>query len=206
MPLRVVGAGIGRTGTTSLKAALERLLGAPSYHMMEVGAHPEHVPVWQAAADDQAVDWERLYAGYAATVDWPAASFWRETANAFPDSIVLLSTRRDADAWWKSASETILRGLRDGPPVPEMADWHRMVMTMLERRFTPDWDVEAAAKAAYLRHNDEVRAGVAPGRLVEWQPGDGWEPLCAALGLPVPDDEFPHSNTTEQFRAMRGWS
>jgi hypothetical protein len=205
MALRVVGAGIGRTGTTSLKAALERLLGGPSYHMIELVGHPEHIPVWQAAADEQPVDWHRLFEHHAATVDWPGGSFWREISAAFPDAVVLLSTRADAETWWRSASDTIFRGLRDGPPAPGMEDWYRLMMSILDRRFTPDWDVADAAKAAYLRHNDEVRAGVAPGRLVEWQPGDGWGPLCAALGVPVPDDEFPHANTTADFHAMRGW-
>jgi hypothetical protein len=58
---------------------------------------------------------------------------------------------------------------------------------------------------AYVRHNDAVRAGVAPERLVEWRPDDGWEPICAALGLPVPDEPFPRLNTTAEFRARAGW-
>src|SRR5579862_5982463 len=104
--MRVVGAGLGRTGTHSLKIALERLLGAPCYHMVEVFAHPEHVPAWRGAALGQMPDWHALFDGYAATVDWPSAAFWPELSEAFPETLVVLSVR-DAEAWWQSASQTI---------------------------------------------------------------------------------------------------
>src|SRR5512139_2619631 len=106
MGLRIVGAGLGRTGTLSLKLALEKLLGAPCYHMLEVFAHPEHIAVWHTAAQGRPTDWPALFRGYAATVDWPGASFYRELMDAYPDAIVLLSTR-DPDSWWRSASATI---------------------------------------------------------------------------------------------------
>src|SRR5690348_10458482 len=106
MSLRVIGAGCGRTGTMSLKLALERLLGAPCYHMVEVFAHPEHVPDWHAAALGNMPDWNALFAGYAAAVDWPASAFWPELSAAFPDALVVLSVR-DAQSWWQSAHETI---------------------------------------------------------------------------------------------------
>lgn len=205
MTLRVVGAGIGRTGTHSLKIALEQLLGAPCYHMMEVFAHPEHVPIWQDAVDDKPVDWEALMSGFAAAVDWPPGGWWRELAAANPDAIILLSTR-DADSWWRSADQTIFALLkRGGPPMPmEGADkWHAMVMGMLAR-FDEKWDDEASAKAAFERHNAAVRAEAPPDRLVEWHPGDGWEPICTALGIAVPDTPFPHVNSTEDFRANAG--
>jgi hypothetical protein len=79
-----------------------------------------------------------------------------------------------------------------------------MATDMLRIRFTSEWRDEEAAKAAYDRHNAEVRASVPPERLVEWHPGDGWEPLCRAVGVPVPDAPFPHVNTTEEFRAGLG--
>src|SRR5437868_15063201 len=92
--LRVVGAGVGRTGTHSLKLALEQLLGAPCYHMFEVLQHPDDIAAWQGAADGDAVDWEKLFDCYAATVDWPAASFWREIREVLPDAVVLSSVRQ----------------------------------------------------------------------------------------------------------------
>ena len=205
MALRVVGAGLGRTGTHSLKIALEQLLGAPCYHMLEVIAAPERVPSWQAAVDGEPVDWNAMMDGYAAAVDWPAAAFWRELAGAFPDAVVLLSTRSSADAWWKSANETIFELLqREITHDSVMGAQATMVHALLRDRFTPGWTDADAAKDAYERHNADVRASVPPGRLVDWQPGDGWEPICAALGVRVPDAAFPHVNSTHEFRAMLG--
>jgi hypothetical protein len=202
--LQVVGAGVGRTGTQSLKYALERLLGAPCYHMMEVVAHPEHIEMWQRAVDGEAVDWDALFADYRAGVDWPAVGFWRELSAAYPESIVLLSVR-DTDGWWRSADQTIFEMARRPPPDddPVFTPLARMVDDVLGR-FSPDWSDEVAAKAAFERHNDDVRRAVPGDRLVEWRPGDGWEPICAALGLAVPDEPFPRFNTTEDFRAVVG--
>jgi len=205
MGLRVVGAGLGRTGTHSLKLALERLLGGRCYHMLETFEHPEHIAVWQRAVDGHTPNWADFLDEYTAAVDWPCAAFWADIAAASPDAVVLLSTR-DADDWWKSAHNTIFdilrRGASDGGPV--VAAQLRMVRDMLRNCFTPDWTDEAAAKAAYERHNARVRASVSSRQLVEWTPGSGWDSLCAALEIPAPDEPFPHVNTTEEFRAMAG--
>ena len=201
MTLRIVGAGLGRTGTHSLKLALERLLGGPCYHMVEViERHQEHVALWTQAAQGQAVDWERLMEGYVAAVDWPAAAFWQELATTYPDAAVLLSVR-DPDAWWRSMSQTILAlADRDGHASGEpTTDWP---WVLFGARFCERWDDETAAKQAYLEHNQRVRDTVPAPRLVEWRPGDGWESICTALGLPVPDEPFPHVNTTDEFRSF----
>jgi hypothetical protein len=198
--LRVVGAGLGRTGTLSLKGALEKLLGKPCYHMMEVFTHPEHAPIWLAAARGKLPDWKQLFAGYAAAVDWPASAFWPEIAAAFPDAIVLLSTRDSSETWWNSAHETIFGTVDKAPP----GVFRDMVHEMFRARFTPDVHDRAASIAAYERHNAEVRAKVPKHRLVEYQPGDGWEPLCKALGVPVPSDPYPHTNTREEWKARLG--
>ena len=113
MTLKIVGAGLGRTGTHSLKVALETLLGGPCYHMFEVMQHPEDIAQWQLAAEGGAPDWKQLFEGYDAAVDWPAASFWRELAGVFPDAKILLSTR-PTDEWWKSADATIFPGCHVG--------------------------------------------------------------------------------------------
>jgi hypothetical protein len=198
MTLRVVGAGLGRTGTMSLKVALERLLGGPCYHMMEIFTHPEHVAYWQAAANGTMPDWSQVFAGYRAGVDWPMCSYWEEIAAANPDALILLSVR-DTEGWWKSASDTIFRGMKMAETrVPE---WYAMIRDLMTDRFIWPPDREAEAKAAYERWNDEVRARAPKGRFLEWRATDGWEPLCKALGVPVPSDPFPRVNTREEFMA-----
>jgi hypothetical protein len=199
MGLKVIGAGMGRTGTHSLKLALEQLLGGSCYHMLEVFERPSDTGVWTEVFKGNEPDWSEFLADFTAAVDWPAAGAWREIAAAFPDAPVLLSTR-DPDSWWKSASQTIFPTIEMGHPDPA---WNEMVQVMLQR-FTPDWRDEDAAKAAFVAHNDAVRAEVPPSRLIEWQPGDGWEPICLGLGLDVPSEPYPHVNTTEEFRAMTG--
>ena len=184
MELQVVGAGLGRTGTHSLKVALEQLLGGPCYHMVEVLGRPDQRETWAAAVRGEDVDWASFLAPYRATVDWPAAAFWKELSVAAPDAVIVLSTR-DSDAWWKSASETIFAVLSRGASPDDDAGREELTMieALIEQRFTPEWRDRAGAIAAYEAHNARVRAEVPPGRLVEWHPGDGWAPLCAALGL-----------------------
>jgi hypothetical protein len=202
MQLKVVGAGLGRTGTTSLKMALERLTGGLCCHMFEVFERPRSVPLWHAAARGEAIDWGALMSEFSATVDWPGAAFWRELAEANPDAIVLLSTRATPEQWWASMERTIVGVLSaEVPPGNEQLLAHReMVREVFARRFTPDWRDPQAAMAAYTSHNERVRSEAPAERLLEWQPGDGWEPICAALGVAVPAVPFPHENTTSQFR------
>jgi hypothetical protein len=159
--------------------------------------------VWGDAYEGTLPDWSAFFEGYEAALDWPSAPFWREQSEAFPDAPILLSVR-DADSWWKSCSSTIFIALATyfAPHAPDDG-WTRMGQGMMNR-FTPAWREEAAAKAAYLAYNDHVRATAPKNRLVEWQPGDGWAPLCAALGLPVPNRPFPHVNTTAETRAEIG--
>jgi len=205
MDLRVVGAGLGRTGTHSLKVALEQLLGGPCYHMVEVFGRPDQRDVWAAAVRGEDVDWATFLAPYRATVDWPAAAFWNELSSAAPDAVIVLSTR-DADAWWKSASETIFAVLTRGAGPDDAAgrEEFTMIKSLIEQRFTPNWQDRESAMAAYEAHNARVRAEAPPHRLVEWHPGDGWAPLCAALEMEEPSTPFPHLNSTSDFRAMSG--
>ncbi|HEY4395403.1 MAG TPA: sulfotransferase [Polyangia bacterium] len=212
--LRVVGAGLGRTGTHSLKIALERLLGGPCYHMVEVFKRPADMELWRAAANGKLPDWRQLFDGFAATVDWPSAAFWFEIAEAFPDAVIVFS-RRDTDGWWKSASRTIFEGFRRRPaeaPSDKPGDkpaggspmnpaFIPMITDLFRQTFTPDFLDEAQAKAAFERHTTDVRKRAPQSRLVEWQAQDGWGPLCAALGVPVPSEPFPITNTTEEFRS-----
>jgi hypothetical protein len=203
MQLRVVGAGLGRTGTESLKTALEQLTGGPCYHMYEVFDHPDAVPLWHAVVRGESDDWDALMAGYTASVDWPAVAYWPELLAANPEAIVLLSSRATPEAWWASFEKTIIPTLTlDLPPGNEGLAAHRaMVIDLFDRCFTPGWRDPAAAMAAYESHNERVRSQVPPEQLVDWQPGDGWEPICQALGVAVPSDPFPHKNNTDAFQA-----
>ena len=203
MTLQVVGAGLGRTGTHSLKIALEQLLGGPCYHMVEVFGRPDDIPIWQAAIDGQMPDWNQFFSDYRAAVDWPAGGFWREISAAHPDAVVLLSSR-DADSWWKSASNTIFLMGDRWQGDPSMAAQMAMAIDMLSKTFTPNWRDETEAKRAFEAHNADVRASVPADRLIDYRPGDGWAPICEKLGLAVPSEPFPHVNSTEEFRAMTG--
>lgn len=193
MSLRVIGSGLGRTGTMSLKLALERLLGGRCYHMAETSADG-HVDTWRRAALGDPPDWREFLGGWVAAVDWPVAPFWPALASAFPDAIILHSERDSTATWQRSAHSTIFR--RDehaGGEFDEM--WDAVSALTFDGSYTD----EAVTAAGYERHNRQVRATAPPDRLVHYRPGDGWVPLCAALGLDVPDEPFPHVNTTEQF-------
>jgi hypothetical protein len=200
MSLKVVGAGVGRTGTHSLKEALEQLLGGPCHHMLEVFTHPDEIPVWTDAIEGRRVDWVSLMDGYVAQVDWPGASFWPELLEANPEALVILSTR-DPEAWYESATNTIFAGLSqsDGQ-IP----WMVAMKRLLNDRFCSDLANRQAMLDAFERHNDEVRRRVPWAQLLEWSPPDGWVPICNRLGVPVPEDPFPVTNTTAEFRAMFG--
>jgi hypothetical protein len=196
--LRVVGAGLGRTGTYSLKLALEWLLGGRCHHMAEVLADPQrHLALWAPLLRGEEVDWEEVFAGYVAQVDFPGAAFWPEISGAFPDALVVLSTR-PAEAWYRSAASTIFQ-LDDGHGSSPFSDVWRERFGFGDRFDDPE-----ATIAAYERHNAAVRSFAPPNRFLEWTVADGWEPLCDHLGLPVPDEPFPWTNTTPEFRAQNG--
>lgn len=202
MTLQVVGAGLPRTGTTSLKLAVERLAGGRCYHMADVFAYPEHIPVWHDAVGGHPPDWEEFLAGYLAAVDLPASAFWRELAADNPDAVIVLSVRDSAEQWWDSWSHTIaVAAWRKPPRAGLSADYAAMAADLLRTRLgvTNPAD-KAAMMAVYERHNDTVRAAAPPARLLEWRPADGWAPLAERLGVPVPDESFPRVNTRAQFR------
>jgi hypothetical protein len=135
---------------------------------------------------------------FSAVVDWPGASFWPELLDANPDALVILSVR-GAEEWYRSASNTIFIGLDRLSRDP--GSWMATVRTLLKDRFCDRFDDPAAMMAAFERHNDAVRAAVPPERLLEWRASDGWKPICSRLGLAVPEDSFPLTNTTSEFQA-----
>jgi hypothetical protein len=198
MALQVVGAGVGRTGTNSLKVALERLLGGRCHHMFEIISDPSQCPAWMAAIDGAPTDWDEVFANYIAQVDWPGASFWPELTAAYPDAVVILSVR-SPESWYESASNTIFRVFDLVPP--EARPWFDKVRELLAARFCVDLENATAMMDAFVRHNQAVRDAIPASRLLEWTPTDGWDPICERLGVAVPDEPFPVTNQSEDFAA-----
>ena len=214
MGLEVIGAGFGRTGTMSLKLALEQLGYGPCYHMMEVAKHPEHRPLWSAAHEQAAsaasssaagrpIEWDALFADYRATTDWPACNLWRELVAHYPEARVLLSLR-DADDWYDSVMSTIYpttERLRDAddPELQAFGRWSQDVVW--QYTFDGRLDDRAHVTGVFERHNEAVIATVPADRLLVFEARDGWPPLCRFLGVPEPEDSYPRINTRDQFPA-----
>lgn len=204
MGLRVIGAGLGRTGTASLKLALEHLTGGRCHHMFEVIANPDEIPIWTAAAEGTMPVWEDFLGDFVALVDWPGCSFWRELVQAFPDALVLLSVR-DLDAWYDSAAATIFHGAIEDPASTRDPDdpFARMWRAIIRDRFVEDLADRHRVIDAAQAHNEAVMAAIPPDRLIVWSPADGWGPICEALDVPVPNEPFPHANTKRDFLDRR---
>jgi hypothetical protein len=195
MNLKIVGAGLGRTGTHSLKTALEPLLGGKCHHM-EYVFELDQGELWRDIGRGNLDLLDVALDGFVASVDWPSAAYWEELAEQNPDAPILLSTRSSGEAWLQSASDTIFNVIPNVPDGP----WKEMVNELIITKFGGgDLTDKAAMIAAYERHNDYVRKHADPKRLIDWQATDGWEPICNALGLPVPQEPFPHTNSTEEF-------
>ncbi len=198
MTLHVIGAGLGRTGTNSLKLAIERLGLGPCHHMEEVPDHPEQVALWSAALDGHA-DWDAIHQGYASAVDWPTVAFFRELASSCPSARFVL-TVRDPDRWAESFSQTIYKlvGGRDQAPAPMRPLLHMIAQAVGKTGFPDGLDLAAAARA-FVAHNDAVKEAILASRLLIYEVTEGWVPLCRFLGAPVPDEPFPHTNQRDQF-------
>ncbi|MEZ4614775.1 MAG: sulfotransferase [Caldilineaceae bacterium] len=199
MTLHIIGAGLPRTGTSSLRTALEQLLGGNCYHMSAIPGHPFDLGAgWEAALRGETPDWQQVFEGFVAAVDWPASAFWHELSIAYPNAPVLLSYRDSAESWLASVEATILPYARMG----QAPDWsEKRGLPELFERFagTKEWDHREILLAAHDRHYAAVRQTIAPNRLIEWPTGTGWEPICAALGLPIPAEPFPWSNRREDW-------
>ena len=213
MALKVIGAGFGRTGTASLKAALENLGFGKCYHMQEVFCNPEHVATWQAAVEGTPVNWEELMEGYQATVDWPGCTFYQELIKTYPDAKVLLNVR-DPEAWCQSMTNTVYRVSQPGffsslVPlfVPRLRRFIRMTRALIwhttfgsRERF----EDKAYALSVFNDHIAEVKRVVPAEKLLVYEVKEGWEPLCAFLGVPVPDKPFPRLNDSSTFNRQAG--
>jgi hypothetical protein len=208
--MKVIGAGLPRTGTLSQKVALEMLGLGPCYHMVNVLADLDLVAGWRQALDGDG-QWDEIFAGCGSTVDWPGSYYYRELIDAFPEAKVLLSVR-DGAAWARSMRDTIwgmfyddilIRQLSDARAIidPKWRGFTEMMKAMWHRsgllngaETTDEW-----MSNAMQRFHDEVQATVPSDRLLVWSVGEGWEPLCEFLAVPVPDTPFPHLNDSKGF-------
>ena len=198
MSLKIIGAGLGRTGTLSLKLALEQLGFGPCYHMVEVMLHPEATALWMNAADGNP-DWEAIFKGYAATVDYPGCGFWRQLADFYPDAKLLLPVR-DPDEWFESTQATIFSpdsverlGASPMAPFIRKTAWRSFGDRIHDRQFMV---------AHFKRHNEEVEGSIGADRLLVFEVKEGWERLCRFLNVPVPSTPFPRRNSREEMSAL----
>jgi hypothetical protein len=199
MALKVIGSGLGRTGTMSLKLALEQLGLGPCHHMVEVFMHPQSVPLWVAAGKGQP-DWDAIFDGYQAMVDYPGCKFWRELMDYYPEAKVI-HTQRDPERWFESTQATIFAPNSGALNAPgPMKEFFAMVISEFgDRLHDRDFMVER-----FKRHTEEVLARTPKERLLVFEASQGWEPLCAFLGVPVPDKPYPRENSREEFQARAG--
>lgn len=198
MSIRVIGAGYGRTGTLSLKIALEELGFGKCYHMEELLENPHHVAFWQEAGNGKTPDWDKLFEGYHATVDFPGYRHYKQLMHYYPGAKVLLSVR-DADKWYESVYQTIYQAgpslgqkirmsfkLPFSPRLQKLIRIFKMASSVWKKDFGGRFKDKAYALEVFHCHNQEVKAYVAPERLLVYEVKQGWEPLCAFLNVPIP--------------------
>lgn len=194
MSIDVIGTGFGRTGTDSMRDALNILGFGPCHHMREVMAHEEQKRLWRGLAQGKRTNWETLLANYRSCVDWPSAHYWPELIKAYPQARVIL-TYRSPESWWASFERTIL------PAIQTSEDQESLGISLIARQvFSGRPHDRGVAISAYEANVRSVIETVPPDRLLIHNLGDGWEPLCAHLQVPVPDRPYPDRNSTDEFR------
>lgn len=205
MGLRVIGAGFGRTGTNSLKLALEQLGFGPCHHMFELRSNRLQLDYWRAIAGGEAPNWDKVFQDYAAQVDWPGARYWRELADHFPDAKVVLTTR-SPEQWFESIQATIYPFMRDraGHPTEDMRARGEMAYELIVRQvFGGRMDDREHAISVFRAHIAEVQRSIPEDRILTYQISEGWRPLCRFLDVPTPATPIPHENTRETFDPLK---
>jgi len=199
----VIGAGFGRTGTLSLKVALERLGFGPCMHMLPLLDDPERASLFHRAAEGDLASLDKALTAHRSTVDWPGTYFWRELTRRHPDAKVVL-TVRDPQRWYDSAHETIFQAAMHAPPgagEPLAAGIEMARALVWEGTFGGRFADREHAVRVFTEHNEAVRREISGDRLLEFQVAQGWEPLCDFLEVPVPAEPFPRTNDTASFQA-----
>ncbi len=193
MTLKVIGTGFGRTGTDSMREALTILGFGPCHHMFEVMEKEEQKRRWRAMVQGAAHDWDYIMEGYQSCVDWPSAHYWPELITAYPDAKVIL-TYRSAESWWESFAKTIRPGIN------QTSDPLSLGLALIkEIVFSGNIDDRDHCIAIYNANVAAVKATVPANRLLIHSLGDGWEPLCADLGVAIPDQPYPDRNNAATF-------
>jgi hypothetical protein len=202
--MKVIGAGFGRTGTTSTKVALQKLGFGPCLHMIDTLANQDLAAVFLGAHNGEPTDWVAALDEWESTIDWPSCSFYKAHMEAFPDAKVILNIR-DSEGWYKSVNDTIFPVARHNASNPETSDRTSVKMikaVIWEGDMEGQFEDKDYAISLYEKHNQEVQEYVPADRLLVFDVKQGWEPFCSFLGVDVPDEPFPHANDTESFKAM----
>jgi hypothetical protein len=217
MPLKVIGAGVGRTGTHSLKLALEELGFGKCYHMDNlITESPQDVSYWSDAKAGKPVNWEELFKGYQSAVDIPTFYFYKELMKIYPDAKLILSTR-NPEGWYKSFGDTIIRQSKPGlgqilsmsvrmpfnKKLRQQLGVFKYAGGFLKEFFPKGFENKEASIKFFNDWNQSVIATVPKEKLLVYNVKEGWEPLCRFLNVPVPSKTFPHSNTTSEFLGRR---
>lgn len=197
--MHIIGAGLGRTGTYSLKLALNRLGVGPCHHMEAVILNmPVQVPLWAAALAGSA-NWQAIYAGFNSAVDWPTAAFFGELAVAYPEAKFIL-TERDPEHWADSFGETIYKAMAGRANFPaELKPWLDMAHGVIVKSGFPDGLDREDLIRGFVAHNDAVKKTIPADRLLNYQVREGWGPVCGFLGVATPDEPFPRTNDRIEF-------
>ena len=212
MSIKIIGAGYGRTGTKSLKMALEKLGYGKCYHMEELFRNPSGIAHWKNAYEKQKVDWEALFKNYQSIVDFPGAIYYKEIANAFPDTKVILSVR-DPEAWYQSVRSTIygfdpgsaikLKMLFKMPFSETARNLFQVIMqsnkAIWDNYFEGKFDNKNYAIRRFHQHIEEVKKVIPKQQLLIFEAKDGWNPLCKFLGKEIPSEPYPNSNKKADF-------
>lgn len=203
--MKVIGSGFGRTGTASLKGALEYLGFGPCYHMFEIIAKPERGAEWTRAVNGEDVDWKQVFDGFDSTLDYPGCLFYEQLLETFPDAKVV-HTVRDPERWYESTYNTIYQYAKDVPDDPKFRtddEFGKFVPTikklMWDGFFHGRFEDKDYTLQRFADHTENIKRTVPADKLLVYQVSDGWQPLCDFLGVDVPDEEFPHINESAQL-------
>lgn len=214
--LHIIGAGFPRTGTTSLKNSLEILGFNKCYHMKELLVDPDQLSLWLSLEKTGTTDWNKLYDGYQATVDFPGYPFYKEHMKKYPDALVIL-TIRPFEKWYTSAFSTVwTAGPQNLPEKVELLFRQlfnprlRKVIRCIKfvkralwgKQFQGRFKDKAFAEKIFNQHIADVKAFVPPEKLLIYDVSEGWKPLCDFLKVPEPSNDFPHLNKKENFKIM----